>query len=203
MQNHKGLRVFKNDLSNTIKWSILTSWEVSCGWRKMVSVKDPLSGSQPCHAGETCLTQRSYKPCCVGPPKTDRSKWRVLTKCGPLEEGMANHLSILATRTPWMVYKVKERNNKYQLQSISRSLSLSFFFLNISITSLLKHIKENTVEKNIKVLRVFLPELRSYELFFILVYVFLNFQIIYNSCLCFPCFSIYFYWQNKKDKLKR
>ena len=38
--------------------------------------------------------------CCVGPPKMDRSWWRVLTKCGPLEKGMANHFSILATRTP-------------------------------------------------------------------------------------------------------
>jgi len=27
--------------------------------------------------------------------------WRVLTKCGPLEKGMANHFSILALRTPW------------------------------------------------------------------------------------------------------
>ena len=26
--------------------------------------------------------------------------WRVLTKCGPLEKGMAIHLSILALRTP-------------------------------------------------------------------------------------------------------
>ena len=35
----------------------------------------------------------------VGPPKTDGS-WRVLTKVGPLEKGMANHFSILALRTP-------------------------------------------------------------------------------------------------------
>ena len=33
----------------------------------------------------------------------DRSWWRVLTKCGPLEKGMANHFSILALRTPWTV----------------------------------------------------------------------------------------------------
>ena len=26
--------------------------------------------------------------------------WRVLTNCGPLEKGMATHLSILALRTP-------------------------------------------------------------------------------------------------------
>ena len=33
-------------------------------------------------------TQRNYEPCCVGPPKIDRSLWRVLTKYGPLEKGM-------------------------------------------------------------------------------------------------------------------
>ena len=36
----------------------------------------------------------------VGPPKTDRSWWRVLTKRGPLEKGMANLFSILALRSP-------------------------------------------------------------------------------------------------------
>ena len=35
--------------------------------------------------------------------KTDRSWWRGLTECGPLENGMANHFSILALRTPWTV----------------------------------------------------------------------------------------------------
>ena len=35
----------------------------------------------------------------------DGSWWRVLTKCGPLEKGMANHFSILALRTPWTVWK--------------------------------------------------------------------------------------------------
>ena len=34
------------------------------------------------------------------PPKMDGSWWRVLTECGPLEKGMANHFSILALRTP-------------------------------------------------------------------------------------------------------
>ena len=36
----------------------------------------------------------------------DRSWWSVLTKCGPLEKGMANHFSILTLRTPWTVLKV-------------------------------------------------------------------------------------------------
>ena len=38
-------------------------------------------------------------------PKTDGSWWRVLTKCGPLEKGMANHSSILASRIPWTIWK--------------------------------------------------------------------------------------------------
>ena len=35
----------------------------------------------------------------------DRSWWRVLTEHGPLEEGMANHSSILVSRTTWIVQK--------------------------------------------------------------------------------------------------
>ena len=45
----------------------------------------------------------------------DRSWWRVLTKCGPLEKGMANHFSILALRTPWTVWKGKDRTLKDEL----------------------------------------------------------------------------------------
>ena len=44
----------------------------------------------------------------MGPPKTDDgSWWRGLTECGPVEKGMANHFSILALRTPWIVWKGK------------------------------------------------------------------------------------------------
>ena len=39
--------------------------------------------------------------------KRDGPWWRVLTKCGPLEKGMANHFIILALRTPWTVWKGK------------------------------------------------------------------------------------------------
>ena len=35
--------------------------------------------------------------CHIGPPESDRSRWRVLTQNGPLEKGMANHSSILAS----------------------------------------------------------------------------------------------------------
>ena len=36
----------------------------------------------------------------MGPPKTDGSRWRVLTKRGPLEKGTASHLRVLALRSP-------------------------------------------------------------------------------------------------------
>ena len=51
-------------------------------------------------AKELRVTRWSYKSCSAGPPKTDRSQWRVLTKRGPREEGMANRSSMLALRTP-------------------------------------------------------------------------------------------------------
>ena len=47
------------------------------------------------HGPQPCLTQWNYEPCHAGPLKTDGSWWRVLTKCGPLEKGMANHFSTL------------------------------------------------------------------------------------------------------------
>ena len=60
------------------------------------------------HRSQPCLTQYNYEPCHVAPPKTDGSWWRVLTKCGPLEKGMANHFSILALRTWWTQSKGKK-----------------------------------------------------------------------------------------------
>ena len=51
------------------------------------------------------LTQWNYELCHVGPPKSDRSWWRVLTKRGLLEKGMADHFSILTLRTPWTAWK--------------------------------------------------------------------------------------------------
>jgi hypothetical protein len=53
------------------------------------------------------------KPCRVGSPKTDRSWWRGLTECSPLEKGMANHFSLLALFTPWTVWKDKLGNDDY------------------------------------------------------------------------------------------
>ena len=57
---------------------------------------------------QSCITQWNYEPCCLGPTKTEGSWWRVLTKRGPLEKGMANHLSVLALRTSWTVWKKKK-----------------------------------------------------------------------------------------------
>ena len=51
------------------------------------------------HRKLPCLTQCHCEPCCAGPPKMDGSQWKILTKRGPSEEGMANHSSTLATRT--------------------------------------------------------------------------------------------------------
>ena len=62
-----------------------------------------VSNSLWSHGSQPCLTQWNYEPCRVGPPKMDGSQWRILTKCGPLEKGMANHFNIPALRTPWTV----------------------------------------------------------------------------------------------------
>ena len=37
-----------------------------------------------------------------------RAWWRVMTKWGPLEKGMVNHLSILALKTSWTAWKGKK-----------------------------------------------------------------------------------------------
>ena len=50
------------------------------------------------------------------PCRTERSSWRVLTKSGPLEEGMSNHVTILALRMPWNSMKgQKDRTLKDEL----------------------------------------------------------------------------------------
>ena len=68
-----------------------------------------------------CLTQWNYEPCPVGPPKIDGSWWRILTKCGPLEKGMASHFSILALKTPWTAWKGKKIGH---WDEISRSVGV-------------------------------------------------------------------------------
>ena len=61
----------------------------------------PLHGSQLCAGKRACVIQWSYEPSHTGLPKTNGSQWRVLTKHGSLEEGMAIHSTILATKTSW------------------------------------------------------------------------------------------------------
>ena len=64
------------------------------------------------HGPQPCLTQWNYEPCQVGSPKMDGSWWRVLTKCGPLEKAMANHVSILSLRIPWTEWKGKKMKDE-------------------------------------------------------------------------------------------
>ena len=45
----------------------------------------------------------------------DRSWWRGLPECGALKKGLENHFSILALRTPWTVWKGKDRTLKEEL----------------------------------------------------------------------------------------
>lgn len=66
---------------------------------------DPLCGSLSCHGKWACTTQRSYELSCAGVPKMDRSLWRVLVKCGPLEKKMTILSSIPAKKTPWTIPK--------------------------------------------------------------------------------------------------
>ena len=85
-------------------------WMRIRGLRKLPDGRDWLRGKLTnwSHGLQPCLTQWNYEPCHVGPPKINRSWWRVLTKYGPLERRMATHFNILALRTPWTVWKGKK-----------------------------------------------------------------------------------------------
>ena len=52
----------------------------------------------------------------------DRSWWRGLTECGPLEKGMANHFSIFALRTPSM----KRQNDRILKQELPGSVGAQY-----------------------------------------------------------------------------
>ena len=69
-------------------------WETELNWTNLITWITDLSNSM--------------KPCPIVPPKTDGSWGRVLTKHNPLEKGMENHFSILASRTTWTVWKGKK-----------------------------------------------------------------------------------------------
>ena len=72
----------------------------------------PLHRSLSCPGKGACIIQWSYEPCHVGPPKMDVSLWRVLTKCDPLEEGMANHPVYL----PWEPHELYKRTKRHDTE---------------------------------------------------------------------------------------
>ena len=78
-------------------------------WRCLV---DWSQGPQP------CLTQWNYEPCHVGPPKTDRSWWRVLTKCAT-GEGNGKPLQYSCLEDPMNSMKrQKDRKLKDELPKL-------------------------------------------------------------------------------------
>ena len=56
-----------------------------------------------------------------GPPKAYGPWWRVLTKCRPLEKGMANYFSILASRTLWTLWEWKKKKKARSYLSLIAS----------------------------------------------------------------------------------
>ena len=52
----------------------------------------------------------------------DRSPWRVLTECGPLEKGMANHFSILALEP----HEQKRQNDRILKEVLLRLVSAQY-----------------------------------------------------------------------------
>ena len=56
----------------------------------------------------------------VGQPKTGGSWWRGLTDCGPLEKGMANHLSILPMNN------MKRQNDRILKEELPRSVGAQY-----------------------------------------------------------------------------
>ena len=67
------------------------------GMRYLLTVT-PAPYNSHSSATQPCLTQWKYEPCRVGPPKMDRSWWRVLTKCGPFKKGTLQTTSVFL---PW------------------------------------------------------------------------------------------------------
>ena len=80
------------------------------------------------HMDHSLVELNEIKPCCVWPPKMDVSWCRVLTKCGTLEKGMANHFSILALRTPWTVWRVRQPSSRKFCESLSRNTLFHLYF---------------------------------------------------------------------------
>ena len=60
---------------------------------------------------------------CVGPPKVGGSWGRGLTECGPLEKGMANHLSILLENP---MNNIKRQNGRILKEELPRSVGAQY-----------------------------------------------------------------------------
>ena len=92
------------------KWGV--SFSSGHNWWELGSAKiRPAPSWVTALFGEgACVTQWSHEPCHAGPAKMHGSWWRVLAKCGPLEEGMANHSSILAVGTHEQYEKAKSHD---------------------------------------------------------------------------------------------
>ena len=58
----------------------------------------------------------------MGPPKTDRSGWRGLTECGPLEKGKANHFSCLENP----MNSMKRQKNRTLKDELPRSVGAQY-----------------------------------------------------------------------------
>ena len=71
--------------------------------------------SQSDHMDHSLVELNETKPCYLRPPKMDRSWWRGLTECGPLEKGIANHFSILALKPMNSIKRQKDRTLKEEL----------------------------------------------------------------------------------------
>ena len=76
------------------------------------------------HGPQLFLTQWNYEPCCVGPPKTDGSWWRVLTKCGPLEKGMANYFKYSCLENP--MNSLKRQKDRPLKDELPRSVGAQY-----------------------------------------------------------------------------
>ena len=60
----------------------------------------------------------------MGPCKTGGSYWRGLIECGPLDKGMASHISILALRTT--MNSMKRQNDRILKEELPRSLGAQY-----------------------------------------------------------------------------
>ena len=66
-----------------------------------------------------CVTQKCHEPCHAGPPKMERSWWRVLTKYGPLRREWQTTLVFLPQEIP-QYEKAKKNTLEDEPPQVSR-----------------------------------------------------------------------------------